>query len=159
MNTCEDGMLDVFTYLDGIVNNNWKLLKFNGIRNPNILKKAYGIALSNSSSHNKYSLCAITFNGKGLPLSFGVNKTTTHPKQKELNVRAGRHGEGLHAEMHAVLRATGPVDTLLVLRVDRRGLLALAKPCKGCLIGIKEKGINTVIYSSGMWTFTKIVLR
>lgn len=71
-------------------------------------------------------------------VSVGVNSyIKTHPRQHLLARLAGQHKrEYLHAEICALIRAPRDADTLVVIRIDKQGNYACAKPCPVCSLGI-----------------------
>ena len=69
----------------------------------------------------------------------GHNKVKTHPRL----VQYGHYA--IHAECDALLRAASG-DTLVVVRVSKRGKLVCSKPCAKCMKFIKAYGIKTVYY-------------
>ena len=78
----------------------------------------------------------------------------THPEQKRLADRVNEpYRTSLHAELRALLKAKGAVDTLVVGRVNRHGDLCLARPCPVCQLAIREYGVGRVVYSGsdGSW--------
>lgn len=78
----------------------------------------------------------------------------THPRQKLLAHRVNEpYRVSLHAELRALLKVRGAVDTLVVGRVNRHGDLCLARPCPVCQLAISEYGVSRVVYSGfdGLW--------
>jgi tRNA(Arg) A34 adenosine deaminase TadA len=73
-------------------------------------------------------------------VSVGLNSyTKTHPKQSlfaRLATQPKR--EYLHAEIAALLKAPSDADTLVVIRTDKFGALACAKPCPVCELALTE---------------------
>lgn len=75
-------------------------------------------------------------------LSIGTNKLKTHPRSPS--------PWSIHAEVDAVLglpRAALHGSTICVVRLTKRGLLAMSKPCAGCVGVLLEAGVKTVLYS------------
>lgn len=88
-------------------------------------------------------------------ISSGCNKQTkTHRLQVELNKkRFSPDSVGkLHAEVCALLSVINKIDlsdaTLYIYREDKRGNLALCRPCKGCMSLIKACGIKKIYYTT-----------
>lgn len=56
---------------------------------------------------------------------------------------------GIHAEASAILRARADLTgcSLLVLRINKHGLLLNSKPCSHCMMYIEYVGIKRVYYS------------
>lgn len=90
------------------------------------------------SYHEKHNLMAFAIRNNRV-YSAGVNSyTKTHPRQSFFGKLAGQpNREYLHAEVAALLRAPKDVDTLLVVRINKRGDFACAKPCPVCELAIK----------------------
>lgn len=80
------------------------------------------------------------------PVSVGCNLMKTHPKYangKETTL-------SIHAEVKAVLSCPRRQLTgaeIWVYREDRKGNLALAKPCENCLAVLEEVGIKRVYFT------------
>ena len=71
----------------------------------------------------------------------------THPMQERFANLAGEEDKRfLHAEIHAISRATKPY-AIYIARVGRDGTTKLAKPCRICELAIKEAGIKEVYYT------------
>lgn len=83
----------------------------------------------------------------------GANLATSHPRQYKFNNKVGRDApeHHLHAEIHALVRSKG-YDTsgteIFVGRMDRRGLMAMCRPCKACAAALKDAGISKVTYTT-----------
>lgn len=73
-------------------------------------------------------------------VSVGINSyTKTHPTQSLFSKLAGQpKREYLHAEIAALLKAPRDSDTLVVIRTDRLGNFACAKPCPVCSLALTE---------------------
>lgn len=88
----------------------------------------------------------------GRVVSKGANKKQPHPLQYKYNVKAARptHTHGLHAEMNAILKNKSDLRgaTVYVGRWDRRGLLAMCRPCKACRLALKEAGVTTMFFTT-----------
>lgn len=98
----------------------------------------------------RYELVAICFNRKGQVLSIGRNSyTKTHPLQAYFAKRVGHpYKHFLHAEIDAILKARGkPIDKIQVIRYDRHGKPANAKPCPICQEAIKAFGIKHIVHT------------
>lgn len=86
-------------------------------------------------------------------VSKGANLDKAHPLQFKYNVKAHRppSAHKLHAEVHALLKSkqfdlTG--GTAYIGRLDRNGLPAMCRPCKACMLALRDAGIRTIFYSS-----------
>lgn len=100
-------------------------------------------------SDHKYPMAAVLVQ-KGKVVSAGVNRSKTHPKQKE---RSGCGGliygwNRIHAELDCLIRS--PIDamggTMFVVRRNAKGV-GMAKPCVNCEKLLREYGIKKVIFS------------
>ena len=94
----------------------------------------------------KYEITALAYDKLGKLLSVGRNSyTKTHPLQAQLGRRTGKPDAiYLHAELAALLKAREQVWKLVVLRYDKEGKPALAKPCPSCQLAIKQFGVKHV---------------
>lgn len=71
----------------------------------------------------------------------GFNKTKTHPfLHKKYAYRS------IHAECDAAMKAASG-DTLIVVRIGKKGNLTCSRPCEKCMRFIKDYGIKTIYYS------------
>lgn len=102
--------------------------------------------------HTKHNLTAVIYDKRGYVLSIGKNSMIkTHPKQKELSVKAGYpQKEFIHAEVAAILKCRDLTKAyrIRVTRVGRSGELLLAMPCNVCMPYIRESGIEVIEWSS-----------
>ena len=98
----------------------------------------------------RYEITALAYDKRGRLLSVGRNSyTRTHPLQAKYGRRAGKpNAIYLHAELSALLKAREQVHKLVVLRYDKDGNPALAKPCPACQLAIREFGVKNVEYTS-----------
>jgi deoxycytidylate deaminase len=96
----------------------------------------------------KQRIAAIAYRGKNL-VAIGINSyVKTHPTQKQLAMLAGEpEREYLHAEIDAIIKAKGPIDSLFVFRIDKKGRFQNAKPCAVCSLAIKRAGIRQLHHS------------
>lgn len=101
----------------------------------------------------KHRLVSIIVTRQNKMASLGKNSfDKTHPLQaKYAKKTKNRHRIYLHAEISAIIAAknadiTG--GTIYVVRVNRKGDLALAKPCVVCNEAIRQAGIRRVVYST-----------
>ena len=86
----------------------------------------------------------------------GVNNSKTHPTNLKYKY-TGSAGEdirtmvGLHSELSAVLKY-GKEDcsdcTFVNVRIDRKGKLAMSKPCRGCQDLLDQVGYKRLYYST-----------
>ena len=91
----------------------------------------------------------------------GVNASKTHPSNLKYNYR-GAAGEdirrmvGLHSELSAVLKygREDCSDCVFVnVRIDRKGKIAMAKPCRGCQDLLNQIGFKKLYYSNANGEF------
>lgn len=97
----------------------------------------------------RYEITALAYDKRGKLLAVGRNSyTRTHPMQARFGKKAGKpNAIYLHAELAALLKAREQVHKLVVLRLDRHGKPALAKPCPACQLAIKEFNVKQVEHS------------
>lgn len=99
----------------------------------------------------KHVLTAVIYDRKGRVLSIGQNSyLKTHPKQKELSIKAGYpQKEFIHAETAAILKVKdlSKAYRIRVTRIGRSGELLLAAPCPICLSYILASGIRVIEHS------------
>jgi len=55
---------------------------------------------------------------------------------------------GMHAEENVLRKLEKKEKIMLVIRCEKN-ILKYSKPCKNCIILMKEKGIKKVVYTSG----------
>lgn len=94
----------------------------------------------------KYEITALAYNKRGKLLAVGKNSyTKTHPLQAKFGKESGKpNAIYIHAELAALLKATEPVYRLVVLRYDKKGKPAMAKPCPACQVAIRHFGVKHV---------------
>lgn len=106
---------------------------------PKYLKSASDVALN--SEHGIYKMGAILVNNGNI-VAIGWNKNKSHPKAKN-------YTRTIHAELDALIGSRyGEIfDTdMYVARITKGGALATSKPCKDCMVLIKEAGISSVTF-------------
>lgn len=85
-------------------------------------------------------------------ISKGANLRTSHPLQKLYNDKVGRLApmHACHAEMHAIINAREDLTgaDIYVGRWDRKGRVAMCKPCVACSKAIKDVGIKSITYTT-----------
>lgn len=101
-----------------------------------------------SSPHSRYWVGAVVFRKKNV-ISVGHNipKKVVHPAELPLKFR--KHPDSIHAEMSALLSARCCVKgaSILVVRINRKGQLRMAFPCRFCLTYLQHVGIRRVWFS------------
>jgi tRNA(Arg) A34 adenosine deaminase TadA len=111
----------------------------------------YTLCMNTLKAKHKHHLTAVVYDRKGRVLSIGQNSyLKTHPKQKELSVKAGYpEKEFIHAETAAILKVKdlSKAYRIRVTRVGRSGDLLLAKPCEICMSYIRASGIKVIEHS------------
>ena len=99
-------------------------------------------------SKARFSLKAIIYDKRGRVLSIGENSyVKTHPFQVHHANKVGLpHKIYLHAEIHAIVRCRNlsKAHKIVVMRFDKDGNPANAKPCPVCMNAIKESGIENI---------------
>lgn len=100
--------------------------------------------------NKRHKLIAKAYDKKGNQLSVGFNDyDRTHPVQLHFAKLANSPKQTrLHAEIHALLRCRDKVPfSVSVERYDYQGNPALARPCKICMIALREYGVRWVNYT------------
>lgn len=94
----------------------------------------------------KYDITALAYDKRGKLLAVGRNSyVKTHPLQAKFSKKAGnQHAVFIHAELSALLKSRAKVHKLVVLRYDRSGNPAAAKPCAACQLAIKHFDVKHV---------------
>lgn len=98
---------------------------------------------------DRQNVIAFGLDKRGRLISVGVNSfTATHPRQKYFADIAGSpHKQFLHAEIACLIRGKGLVKKLIVIRLNKKGIPRMAKPCEVCEVAIREARIKSVEYS------------
>lgn len=94
----------------------------------------------------RFEITALAYDKKGNLISIGRNSyTKTHPLMAKYGRRSGKPAAiFIHAELHALIKARQQVHKLVVLRYNKDGTPALAKPCAACQLAIKDFGVAIV---------------
>jgi tRNA(Arg) A34 adenosine deaminase TadA len=96
----------------------------------------------------KQSITAFVYDKRGKLLSIGKNSyVKTHPLQKQHAIAVGEpQKEFLHAEVAAIAscRDLRKAYRMVVIRMDKSGNTALAKPCPICQRAISFTNIQVV---------------
>jgi tRNA(Arg) A34 adenosine deaminase TadA len=63
-----------------------------------------------------------------------------------------KFSHSVHAEIDAIIRAHTNLSgaSILVIRLNRKGELRLAKPCEHCMAYIEHVGIRNIFYSTSV---------
>ena len=111
-------------------------------------------AVSKTSTFERIKIGAIIVYKKEI-LSAGVNVKKSHPLQKKYNHLRFECQPEYHHYLHAEIRAILNADredlsgaSLYVFREDRKGNLALSRPCPACMEVIKNHGIKKIFYTT-----------
>lgn len=105
--------------------------------------------------------------------SFAVRRGGSNPSTPKYNhvalifcdgeMLASSNNNGRHAEVGAIevaklfkLEFIADKLILISLRVTKRGILAMAKPCRNCQMAIKRFGIRKVMYSNEKGVIVKL---
>ena len=114
----------------------------------NFPKKFLDIAKEEAVKSNHYhKIGAVIFKNKSI-ISTGYN----YPRRstKHLLPKFQKWQYSLHAEICAILKARCDLSdcSILVVRVNKKGKLMMAKPCKFCSEYIDYVGLENVYYSN-----------
>lgn len=98
----------------------------------------------------KHEITALAYDKRGKLLAVGRNSyTRTHPLQAHYGRKGGKPAAVyLHAELAALIKARQPVHKLVVLRFNKDGTPALAKPCPACQLAIRDFSVKHVEFTS-----------
>lgn len=94
----------------------------------------------------QHEITALAYDKRGKLLAVGRNSyVRTHPLQAHYGRKSGRpQAVFIHAELAALVKARAPVHKLVIMRFHRNGTPALAKPCRGCELAIKDFKVKIV---------------
>lgn len=108
-----------------------------------ILNRA--IEEANQSNYH-YKMGAVVFSGKRI-ISSGRNHA--HRWSGRVNPIYKKWPTSIHAEVAAILNARVDLkgSSILIVRINEKNDLRLAKPCSHCLSYLNYCGINKIIYS------------
>lgn len=109
------------------------------------------------NSDHRHKMGAVIFNKKRL-LSIGRNYSLK--SVKHLHPKYTRWPGSIHAEVDAIIKAKRPLKgcSILVIRINCKGKLMLAKPCPHCMNYISHVGIKYIYYSDSNGNIQKIKL-
>jgi tRNA(Arg) A34 adenosine deaminase TadA len=100
-------------------------------------------------ARKKYDITAIIYDKKGNVLSVGKNDyLKTHPAQKRFSVAANEPEKlFLHAETLAIIRckALNKAHSILITRVNNKGVVEAIQPCHICAGALKAVGIHKIL--------------
>lgn len=94
----------------------------------------------------RFEITALAYDKRGKLLAAGHNSyTRTHTLQAYYGKKSGRPAAVfLHAELAALIKARAPVHRLVVIRHNKDGSPANAKPCASCQLAIKDFNVKKV---------------
>jgi len=100
--------------------------------------------------HGGYVVGAVALDANRNIIAVSSNSyVKTHPYMKILADKTGNDArQYLHAEVSAIIKGRGCVETLIVGRILKDGAWAMAKPCEICRMAIAEAHIPTVYYTN-----------
>lgn len=102
-------------------------------------------------ANKQHDLTAYIYDKKGRLLSLGKNSyIKTHPLQAKHAALVGEpYKQSLHAEIHAISRCKNlaRAHRIVVMRFNKDGSPALAKPCPICLDAISMTPIKIIEHS------------
>jgi tRNA(Arg) A34 adenosine deaminase TadA len=99
-------------------------------------------------SKGKHRVAASAYGVNGSLMYTGFNSyVKTHPVQAALAKLVGMPDRiYLHAEIDALVRAGGPVHTMVVTRVGKSGAPLPSRPCAICRRALSRAGVRRVYY-------------
>lgn len=99
-----------------------------------------------------FFLISAVLDKKGRIISLGENNgLKTHPKMMYYSSKTiyKKKKIYLHAEISALIRSPyKKAHTIVVIRLNRNGHLAMARPCPVCQLAIADSGVKNVYYSN-----------
>jgi deoxycytidylate deaminase len=98
--------------------------------------------LSLKSNHHQHKMACLLVRG-GRIIGRGYNMVKSHPDSPHKCFKQ------IHAEFHAVLNAGYDVEnaTAYIFREKKDGTLALARPCRHCMVFLIKNGVKEIVYS------------
>ena len=108
-----------------------------------------------SKSTSYYRLGAVIFKGKRI-ISCGFNRTDINPFVQPITTRMKKFS--IHAEHAAILNAHTKIVgcSILVVRINKKLELRLAKPCEKCLYLLNYVGIKNIYFSTSEGNIEKL---
>jgi deoxycytidylate deaminase len=98
----------------------------------------------NVSKHSNHRVKVGAVIVKKKPIGVGFNKCKSHPKY------TNDTSKSIHAEISALINCKDnniEGGSIYVYRETKRGVPALARPCKNCMLQLKKRGIKKVFYT------------
>lgn len=117
--------------------------------NINKIKKILIEELNNSIEDRNYYVISATLDNRNNIITIAQNSyIKTHPIQHKFSLMIGNNNKNyLHAEIAALVKSHNQAKSIIVIRVTRSGLIRMAKPCKICMLAIKEAKIKKIYYT------------
>ena len=117
-------------------------------------------AIANTSLFPRVHIGACLVKKKAV-ISVGVNSQKSHPLQKRYNKFRNLDQDihhFLHAELDALIRTNEDLTgaEVFVFRRNRRGELAIARPCAACAAALIDRGIKKVHYTTDIGIATEV---
>jgi len=114
-----------------------------------LLKKTLLQEQSFIDKSEKFYVISATLDKRGRIVAIGRNNPIhTHPVMQEYAVRAKSPEKSyLHAEISALIKSRRKITSIIVIRINKRGNLAMARPCPVCMLAIKEAKLKYIEYS------------
>lgn len=110
----------------------------------------------------KFRLAAAVYDERLHTVAYGVNSyNKTHPIQARYAAYRMPMKIFLHAEMDALIKSRYVERRygMIVVRIDSRQNLRLAKPCDICMTAIEASGLSEIYYSNDDGEFDHIRIR
>lgn len=117
-------------------------------REERFLLAAYKASLQ---SRNKFPIGAVLVVGHRI-ISWGHNRTKSHPKQPSRISFSGRLCTEPHAELDALIRAPYEMikgSSIYVARRMKNGNVGLSRPCYRCTMLLENYGVKKATYTTG----------
>jgi len=104
-------------------------------------------------SEHRHKIGAVIFSKKSI-----ISSACNYPSRSAKSVTARE--DSLHAEVMAIIRARRNLNNLsmLVVRINAKGKLMMAKPCEYCMSYIEYVGIKTIYFSDKNGNISRIKL-
>jgi len=108
-------------------------------------------------SEHRHRIGAVIFSKKSI-----ISSACNYPSRSAKSVTAKylKREDSLHAEVMAIIRARRNLNNLsmLVVRINAKGKLMMAKPCEYCMSYIEYVGIKTIYFSDENGNISRIKL-
>jgi len=108
------------------------------------------IELNSTDNDNKnYNVISATLDNRNNIISIAKNSyVKTHPMQHKFAIKLGCiNKDYLHAEIAALVKSHIQAKSIIVIRISKSGLIKIAKPCRMCMLAIKEAKIKKIYYT------------